>query len=1489
MTKFNDLFCLYGKRCATALMLASMSFTGAKAQRIQQPLGRGVVAVQNGSNVTVTWRRLAQEAENATYNIYVKKNGASDFVKLNATPLKNTNYKTTTTSLPVGSEVAVSMITTRGGVTTEHEKSTPFKFRSTDVRNMFMSIMFKGGPLNNADVDTKFCWPVDLDGNGEYDYVVDRNSLNSDRHYLEAYLADGTYLWTVDLGPNEWSSTGQDDQICAYDIDCDGYGEVIVQTSDGTRFWDKANNTWGLYVKGNTTGDTDGDGIIDYNSQTTKNPPRYFSVINGLTGAEKASVEQWYDEAYNRTNKASLMGDEYNKHVGHVGIFYHDGVHPALVMEWHTRTSGGAHQYRNSAFAYDFSTGKAQNWHQLFMEKTGGSTFHQIRILDADGDGRDEMSSGAYCMNHDGKTLYNSGISHGDRHRTSDIDPERPGLETFSVQQYAPDMLGQILFDAATGKPIRKWYLSATGDIGRGECMDIDPDHIGWEMWSVMDSKVYDAKGDLINGLTNLYPTEGVWWDDALDREIVQSSDSHYNVYIQDYFKGRLIEIAKLSGYRYITSYGKRAKFWGDIIGDWREELILNHQENGVNVGIVGFSTDYTTAVNNIYCLQEDPHYRGDCTTRGYYQSPNTGFYLGYDMPRPQLPPCMVADIVAKADGTWTTFDRCTPASYSDGKTLLLDLNLGNATVALTDGAKPSTIYAMPVLNQTITLRGKVAGDGDLWKSQQGTLTIDDTYASSGKVYVSEGVLRVDGSVNSSIELRARGTLTGSGTVGSLAFEGAMNYEGGRIMPDGTLTVDSDLNINKKTYVEINIDNASLLSVKGGLVVSAPVIFTINSAAPKAGEYKLIAYGGTFSGDLSKFSVRGIVGLSYNITNHDNAVWLHINEQREAAQGVKWTAAESSNWDYQTENFVKDDNPIAFVAQDGIYFGDDAQAKTVQVDELMPASRVEIDTDNTYTFNGNGGFSGAGMLVKNGSGNLVLNTVKSDYTGATVINSGTVTVKALADGGIVSSLGAASADAANLRIGKATLVVNNTNSATNRGVTLTDTATINIASGTVALKGIVKGDGQLRKIGAGQVNITYAGTNTWAGTILQAGTLAMGAWNTTFGKATSPIHVTGNSTITMFDSNSSSTVPSVQNAITIDAGKTLTFHAGSRCTVKGSLQGKGTFKIDFPYVRGDVYTNCSKFEGTYEVASGQWRLRQAIDLSNAVLKLDAGVYAAGYSSDKAEGNFTHKIGALTSTATDCTLSTGTWNVGYLGTDVTYAGTFNGSATLNKYGEGRLTLTGASSGALNIYGGSVEVKNASAPATTGTITVRSAGVLEGTGLVNNVTVQAGGTLGVGKATSLVVGTITVNGNLVMNSGSTLRVRTRSTAASTQSDAFKVEGTARLTSPNIVVSELNASYTFGDDTELKVFTGSGKVTITGDVIITPAVPREGYMWDASALATEGVIRIVADPTGVHGVSMDDATSDGKVYDLDGRRVGGMDKPGTYILNGKKLIRK
>ena len=1478
---------------AAVMMLLPLTMAG---QRLQQPLGRGVVVVNNNGDITVTWRRLAQEPEDATYNVYV--NGAKK------TSTQHTYWKTTSSVVPAGAKVTVTMTNAKGE---ESAQSVAYDVKNYDMRNIFVDINFEkgGSPLVSADFNTAYVWPIDLDGDEEMDYVVNRKSnTNGLDCYVEGYMRTGEHLWTVKLGPNELSCAGQDDMITVADMDCDGKGDVVIQSSDGTQFWNASAKTFGLYVKGNSTGDTDGDGIIDYETQSTRNAPRYISVIDGMTGAEKASVEQSYNQHYNRTNRASLMGDEYNKHVGHMGVCYLDGIHPAVVMEWHIRGTGGDHHYYNLGVAYDFSGGSAGALKELFNEPTGGPAFHQIRVGDVDGDGCDEMIVGGYTMNNNGKTLFNTGIAHGDRFRTSDIDPERPGLETFAIQQYAPDMLGQVLYDAGNGEFIKKWYLSAVGDVGRGECMDIDKNRLGWEMWSTMNSNVYDAKGNLITGYDNQYPCEGIWWDNEPDREVVQSSDSHYNVYVQDFFKGREVEFAKISGYRYVTVYAKRAAFWGDIIGDWREEMILLHKENGVTVGVVGVSTDYASDVDFIYCLQQDPHYRGDCSTKGYYQSPNTGFYLGYDMPLPQLPPCMVTDLVAQSSGSFVNYSRTAAAPYADGKSVLFDLTYQGEIYNVNNAFSPSVIYAMPVKGQSIALSGtgSLEGEMQLWKSQQGRFVVNIPLNHTGGTFISEGTLEVNNTVKGDVYLRARGTLAGNAVVaGALHLEGALNYEGCRLMPGegsgklGTITLKQGLGVDKRLYVEADIRDADasadLVKVEGNVSITdgGKLVFTIvpDTDKPQPARYKLMEYTGEFAGSMSQIEVRGLQGLSYNVVNEEKALWLVINAQREASQGVRWTGAVDNTWDYQTANFSLSGESTEFVAGDGIIIGDDAVKNTLQVAELMPVSGLIFENDTkTFTVNGTGGFTGSGDVVFNGKGRVTLNTTASDYAGRTIINSGTVTVAELADGGLPSSIGAAGTAAANWQMGKATLIVSNSNTATNRGLTLNDTATIQITSGVTALKGIIQGKGRLVKKGSGQLNITYAGSNTWKSTELNAGTLAMGAWNTTFGTASSTIDVTGNAVITIFNNNSTSAVPTLSNTINVVKGKTLTVNGGQRCAVQGKWIGEGTVKISFPYVRGDFSTNMSDFEGTLNPTSGQFRLTSAMNMKKGTFMPGAGVYAVGAKAGSGtESSYTHNIGALSSTAADAQLGTSVWNVGYLGTSTTFAGIIGANATLNKYGEGALTLTGSSTGKINVYEGTVSLENTTVTTTT-LVTAANGGMVIGTGVTSDITVKDGGTVGAGKATGSTAGTLTLKGNLTVQDGGSIRVRGIGRGKTV--DALNVSGNVTLNNPVFLMERRSGSWQ--TDTDYQVFTGTGMITLNGTPTFEPANPLEGYVWDYSALVSDGILRLVTDPTDIGAVKSEElkVKSDGQWYDLSGRRVQKSTK-GFYIKNGKKYWSK
>lgn len=74
-------------RSLLTIVSLMMMLTMAHAQRKVQSLGRGVVAVQSGTNVNITWRRLAQESEDAKYNVYVSKTADGTRTLLNAKPL----------------------------------------------------------------------------------------------------------------------------------------------------------------------------------------------------------------------------------------------------------------------------------------------------------------------------------------------------------------------------------------------------------------------------------------------------------------------------------------------------------------------------------------------------------------------------------------------------------------------------------------------------------------------------------------------------------------------------------------------------------------------------------------------------------------------------------------------------------------------------------------------------------------------------------------------------------------------------------------------------------------------------------------------------------------------------------------------------------------------------------------------------------------------------------------------------------------------------------------------------------------------------------------------------------------------------------------------------------------------------------------------------------------------------------------------------------
>lgn len=1536
------------KRLIIGLLATAMLPSGLSAQRIQQKLGRSVVAVASTPDVLVTWRKLAQEPENCTYNLYMRQKGTQNYTKVNAEPIAKTNYQMSLSALPSGTELAVTMVTPDGK---EGEMSEPFCYNTQEWRDTFFRFDFETDVLNPENYLTKFVWPMDLDGNGEFDaLLVDRvnngagnpepsadGQVYARSNKLQAYTLDGKCLWTVDMGPNVDLSSGQNDMALAYDINCDGRCEVIIKSSDGTRFWDSSANMWGRYANNSAEADTDGDGIVNYRTQTKRNPPFYVSVLDGRTGAEIDCSELDYSQitdgvdTYSRDNRSDYYDDnegtEYAFLSAKFAICYFDGIHPSLAVQCYDRDKETGHHYYVLEWKYDWNGGGTpSNWHHAYTwPKNSGNPpaaeFHQFRVADVDGDGIDELMEGGYAVNSTKGMVMSPGIGHGDRFDVSDIDPDRPGLEVYAIQQ--SNLLGQLLYDAATGEHIKEWYLSTIGDVGRGRCIDVDSTHKGYEIFSTMPN-LYDCKGNVISEGDVAYPVEAIWWDGDLQRELLASpggSNHGTNINVHKYDGTRLIEFSKESGWAVHAGSAVRPTYMGDMTGDWREEVILAIQNEQRSTGLVGYSTNIPTDYS-FYTLQEDPHYRLDCTTRGYYQMPCTGFYLGGDMPYPPLPPTMVTDLRWDNGAQWstsgtgfTTFDMTSPASYADGKSVIFDMSGDNSQeIALSGTLQPSAVYVMAPKGHDYSFGGDgtLAGQMELWKSMQGTATFNNQLNYTGRTVISEGTLCVNGTVAGPVELRAKGTLAGTGTVnGDMAFEQALNYEGCRIMPGnatdkfGTLTFGKSLTLPGDVYLEFTAaeGKSSKIAVNGDMTIEAGnhITISIGSDVLEAGTYVLAECTGKLTTDIANIEVRGLK-QGYDIAVEDNRLMLTVNAARAPQQGVVWTGNESNIWDYKADNFTVGDAPTTFVVDDGVMFTDASANRNIVIDENVVTSGVEFDFDEgTYTLSGNGGISGNGGLTKNGRGEVRIELTNSDYTGPTVLNEGILTVTNLADGGSKSALGAATADEGNLQLNGGTLKVEATNMATDRTVTLVgDTSTVYVATsnGTISLKGMVKGDGYLVKDGPGQLNFTYGGTNPFAGLIVKQGTVATGSWNSTFGNVGSPMVLAGG-TVDLLDVNNSSTRPIFNYKVTVMEGTESTVMGTVRGAINGSFAGKGNLIIVSDGVRNDIGANFSAFEGRLTARGSNFRLMDnVLDMSKTRLVIDDGAIVSHYASNgSATRAVTTKIGSVESDASDCTLGNGadSYEVGFNNNDATYDGLLK-AKSITKRGTGVWTLTSTgSTSSVTVAEGNLRMSNSrlsSTPSafTTGTVTVNAGGTLSGTGGASTIVVNKGGVIAA--ATDTGYGTLKATGRVTLNAGSTIVVKIGATATgSATNDKYNFNDSLLHNGDTILVKVAQERVLAAGD-EISVFIGKGAQK--GNYVLVTECDDRTIEWDDTALLTEGVLK-VASVTGIKNVGSDAQTVD--VYSVDGvkLRVGvarehALDglAPNVYIVDGEKVIK-
>jgi len=577
--------------------------------RQMEQLDRGLVALfrAEGGHL-LRWRLFADDPDGIGFHVY--RNGE----KITDEPVTGATNYADTEGAYTASYYITPVVDGEEGDPSREVDIVPKDFIGIDLVNP--------GPRDGVAYHAKDVSVGDLDGDGRYEFVVkwvpEDGKLPGDQTmthqtYVDAYHQDGSRLWQISMGPNV-PAGHYFLPLDVYDFDGDGTAEVAIRTFDATTMGD-----------GTVIGDPDARHLEETGGRLTAGP-EFLTIADGETGApltttdfvpERDPVSSWGDDYGNRVNRVVFAA-------AHL-----DGARPSLL------TCRGEYD-RIALQAWDFRDGSlTRRWN--FDTEDGhddyvGQGNQQLSIADCDGDGKDEIVYGACVIDHDGTGLHTTGLGHGDALHVSDFDPDREGLEIWQPHESSNAEYGASLRDADTGEIL---FGKHTGtDTARGMVADIDPDRKGAEFWAPAGVGTHAAT----DGYPRIADTIesynfAVWWTGDLTRELFDAGTANGAGRIYEWTGsdgGEVRRVREFEGTRTTDSTKRFPAFSGDVLGDWREEVVLtNADSTELRIYLTPHETEH-----RIPNLLHDPQYRAAMAwqNNGYNQPPWPGYYLGTDM-----------------------------------------------------------------------------------------------------------------------------------------------------------------------------------------------------------------------------------------------------------------------------------------------------------------------------------------------------------------------------------------------------------------------------------------------------------------------------------------------------------------------------------------------------------------------------------------------------------------------------------------------------------------------------------------------------------------------------------------------------------------------------------------------------------------------------------------------------------------------------------------
>lgn len=1448
------------KKKLLLLLFLGMTAVGSFAQRTTDAVDRGLVAVKTGSGVYCSWRITADEYYDVTYNIY------RDGTKINTEPLSVSNF--TDKSGTVTSKYAVEAVV-RGKAQAKSKEATPWAKNYKEVK-------MNHGALTSTYIPNDAC-VADVDGDGELEILLKFDNAsdaangykpagnNGEYAIIEVYKMDGTRLWWIDLGPNMADFQNNENNIVAYDWDGDGRAEAVMRAADGTTIHTATGQTIVIGDKSKNyrpSGGMSGQWFIHEGSE-------FLLYLNGQTGELYQQMEyplKRLEAGETDLNKA--WGDGYGhrstKHF--FGAPYLDGRKPSIFL-----ARGIYTRHKMIALDVDPATHKlTERWR--WNCNTGGAWYgqgyHNFGIADVDWDGRDEIVFGSMVIDDNGKGLSTTGLGHGDSQHCSDFDPYIHGQEIFACNEDSPN---NNFRDATTSKI----YYRTTGgnDDGRAIMGNFYNEYPGAQGSSARD-------GSLISSVTHAAIPGGskadiaqnfrIYWDGDLCSETFNYANGK-NTAGTIYKVGRGA-IATLEGSMTNNDTKGTPCYQGDILGDWREEVIMRTADNNIRI----YTTNVSTKWRN-YTLWHDHQYRQAMVWQmcGYNQTPHTSYFLG------ELEGITKAPAPLTMTGRTEIADGATIGSAENDKHIMM-CKTGDMTVSVADGAAPYilTVNAPTWVqghdnNNNITTEtfthtitgGAFTGSMRLVKQGDGVLSLPavvQTY--TGPTDVWAGTLNFDGTLQSSrLWLNRFATLVSNGgkfMKGIQADYGSTIVVGGR-NSKGTVETDSlILNFGSAVLFDLygadvtaDVVKARVLKIEkknwtGGPEYSTPVLrFTKHLADGETnianGRY-LIGEFGTVDGNIADLKVEGLNSQKAVLAFEDGKLYIEITNFETGT--VTWTGSVDGVWNIDgTPNFVVAEDGLtrSFVPGDAVVFDDNALITDITVDgHVAPASIVFNNSEKNFTITGDS-IVGGGEVVKNGTASVTVNSL--NRTGKTIVNGGKVTVSSFANsiGQEVGSLG--TVDKTFTLYNDATLGVSaNATSGQKifvgegggrldipQGITLTLEKGVGaIGSGTVLTK-------------AGTGTLTMGGGNAVSKLVIERGVVNASETNDII-QLPATVEFRGG---TLYDPANEYSYSTSNANFVVPENYTGTFYTDPRCNYKGRLTGAGTFRVYCTGIRDMLQGNWSDFEGTLIPGVSKrgsydpdFTFDNSYGLPKATLQMDEGVTFNNNGKNVQIGNITGS-GTLA--------GSGTYIIGTNDSDIRFRGTIN--SAVQKAGAGTWYLTTSSkletAKTITVNGGQLYIDTYnSSTSVTGSkgVTVNKGVAVKGTGTLGELTLNAGAELTPGRTTTDdVSGFIATQGALTANAESVVNLNIKGNNNNNSSrsflkvgSTFKFNGTLNIT--------LSSAYTPAPGDEIVLWTAD---SFSGEPVVNlPALPL-WMKWDSSdLLKATGVLRVLDDPTGI-----------------------------------------